>query len=102
VIEGELARTLSGNARPFAIRAEMMSLDGAGSATGNNRVGCEATVLDVQYHGASSRWQLRAPDGTVLAVMRPESGGTSEAYPVGSHVRVSWSPDHMVPLATAG
>ena len=32
VIEGELARTLSGSARPFAIRAEMMSLDGTAAA----------------------------------------------------------------------
>jgi putative spermidine/putrescine transport system ATP-binding protein len=101
VIEGELARTLSGSARPFAIRAEMMSLDGAATA-GSGRVSCEAVVLDVQYHGASSRWQLRAPDGTVLAVMRPEgSAAASDAHPIGSRVHVSWSPSHMVPLAEA-
>jgi putative spermidine/putrescine transport system ATP-binding protein len=100
VIEGELARTLSGKARPFAIRPEMMSLDGADAA--GKRVSCEATVIDVHYHGASSRWQLRAVDGTVLAVMRPESGVASDAYPIGSRVHVSWSPGHMVPLTEAG
>jgi putative spermidine/putrescine transport system ATP-binding protein len=98
VIEGELARSLSGNARPFAIRAEMMSLDGAGAA-GSERVSCEATVIDVQYHGASSRWQLRTADGTVLAVMRPESGAGADPYPVGNKVHVSWARAHMVPLA---
>jgi putative spermidine/putrescine transport system ATP-binding protein len=100
VIEGELARTLSGNARAFAIRPEMMSLDGG--AAGNGRASCEATVIDIQYHGSSSRWQLRAPDGTVLAVMRPETGAASDGHPVGSRVRVSWSPEHMVPLAETG
>ncbi|HSD74234.1 MAG TPA: ABC transporter ATP-binding protein [Steroidobacteraceae bacterium] len=98
VIEGELARRLSGNARPFAIRAEMMSLDGTQGAPGNERVGCEATVIDVHYHGASSRWQLRTADGTVLAVMRPESGVGDQPYPVGSKVNVSWSRVHMVML----
>ena len=100
VIEGELARTLNGSARAFAIRPEMMSLDGA--AAGNGRVSCEANVIDIQYHGSSSRWQLRAPDGTVLAVMRPETGAPSDGHPVGSRVRVSWSPEHMVPLAETG
>ena len=99
VIEGELARMLTGNPRPFAIRAEMMSLDGTGPASGKDRVSCEATVIDVQYHGASSRWQLRTGDGTVLAVVRPESGAASHAYPVGAKVHVSWSPAHLVPLA---
>ncbi len=97
VIEGELARRLSGNTRPFAIRAEMMSLDEGANAS-NERVACEATVIDVQYHGASSRWQLRTADGTLLAVMKPESGGASQPYPVGARVHVSWSPAHVVPL----
>ena len=97
VIEGELARRLSGNTRPFAIRAETMSIDDGASAS-NERVTCEATVIDVQYHGASSRWQLRTADGTLLAVMKPESGGASQSYPVGARVHVSWSPAHMVPL----
>jgi putative spermidine/putrescine transport system ATP-binding protein len=98
VIEGELARSLSGSARPFAIRAEMMAFDGARSSPGDGRVSCEATVIDVQYHGASSRWQLRTADGTVLAVMRPESGAGNDLYPVGSKVHVSWSRAHMVLL----
>jgi hypothetical protein len=65
-------------------------------------VGCEATVIDVQYHGASSRWQLRTADGTVLAVMRPESGAGTDPYPVDSKVHVSWSRAHMVTLESPG
>ncbi len=98
VIEGELARSLSGNPRPFAIRAEMMSFDDSGAASADGRISCEATVIDVQYHGASSRWQLRTEDGTVLAVVRPESGSATHSHSIGSKVQVSWSAAHMVPL----
>ena len=67
------ARRLSGAARAFAIRAETMALDAAGNTPRDGTVGCAATVIDVQYHGASSRWQLRTEDGSTLAVVRPES-----------------------------
>ncbi len=98
VIEGELARSLSGNPRPFAIRAEMMSFDGSMPASVDGRISCEATVIDVQYHGSSSRWQLRTEDGTVLAVVRPESGSATHSRSIGSSVQVSWSAAQMVTL----
>jgi hypothetical protein len=34
--------------------------------------------------------------------MRPETGAASDGHPVGSRVRVSWSAEHMVPLAETG
>ena len=98
VIEGDLARRLSGTPRPFAIRAEMMSLDGSNANQGDGQVGCEVTVIDVQYHGASSRWQVRTDDGTVLAVVRPESGSVAGNYTIGGRVRLSWPRGQMVPL----
>ena len=73
VVEGELAHRLSGAARAFAIRAETMALDGTGNTARDGVVSCAATVIDVQYHGASSRWQVRTDDGSILAVVRPES-----------------------------
>jgi putative spermidine/putrescine transport system ATP-binding protein len=98
VIEGDLARRLTGAPRPFAIRAEMMSLDGSAAPSGDGQVGCEATVIDVQYHGASSRWQVRTDDGTVLAVVRAESGSAAGTYAIGGKVRVAWPAVQMVPL----
>src|SRR5262245_38567416 len=95
VVEGELAQRLNGAARAFAIRAEAMALDGAAR---DGAVGCAATVIDVQYHGASSRWQVRTEDGSVLAVVRPESGSGSTQYEIGSKVFVSWPASQMVPL----
>jgi putative spermidine/putrescine transport system ATP-binding protein len=98
VIEGDLARRLTGAPRPFAIRAEMMSLDGSAAPSGDGQVGCEATVIDVQYHGASSRWQVCTDDGTVLAVVRAESGSAAGTYAIGGKVRVAWPAVQMVPL----
>lgn len=98
VIEGELARRLNGSSRPFAIRSEMIFFSGSAASTADGRVSCDATVVDVQYHGASSRWQLRTDDGTVLAVVRPETGLPSHSYAIGSKVRVNWSAAHMVEL----
>ena len=53
-------------------------------------------VIDVQYHGASSRWQVRTDDGSILAVVRPESGSSPVNYTIGSKVLVSWPASQMV------
>jgi putative spermidine/putrescine transport system ATP-binding protein len=98
VIEGDLAHRLSGAARAFAIRAESMALDGTGNTAGDGVVSCAATVIDVQYHGASSRWQVRTDDGSILAVVRPESGSSPVNYTIGSKVLVSWTAGQMVAL----
>jgi len=98
VIDGALAQRLAGAARAFAIRAEAMTLDGSGASSRDGVVGCPATVIDVQYHGASSRWQVRTEDGSVLAVVRPESGAATSNYAIGSQVHVSWPASQMVPL----
>jgi putative spermidine/putrescine transport system ATP-binding protein len=98
VIEGELAQLLAGGRGAFAIRAEAMMLDGGTPASRDGMVGCPATVIDVQYHGASSRWQLRTDDGSVLAVVRPEAGSAPGHYAIGSRVHVSWPTSQMVTL----
>jgi putative spermidine/putrescine transport system ATP-binding protein len=97
VIEGDLARRLTGDARPFAIRPEMMSFQPA-AGTADGAISCDATVLDVQYHGATSRWQVRTEDGGVLAVVRSEPGVAGDAHAIGSKVRVLWPRDQMVML----
>ena len=97
VVEGVLAQRLTGAEGAFAIRAEAMTLDG-GASLREGTVGCPATVIDVQYHGSSSRWQVRTDDGAILAVMRPESGSASGNYAIGSQVHVTWPTGQMVPL----
>jgi len=98
VIEHELARRLTGFARTFAIRPEMMSFYSTTSTVTDGVISCAATVIDVQYHGATSRWQVRTEDGSVLAVVRPEPGVRGDSYAVGNKVRIVWPRDQMVML----
>jgi putative spermidine/putrescine transport system ATP-binding protein len=98
VIEGELARRLTGDVRPFAIRPEMMSFLSPAHGIADGVISCDATVIDVQYHGATSRWQVRTEDGSVLAVVRPEPGIAGESHAIGSTIRVGWPRDQMVML----
>jgi len=98
VIEGEFARLLTGEARAFALRAEAITLMATASAAPSGSLSCEGTVLDLQYHGVSSRWQIRTDTGDTLAVVRPESAGAAP-FEVGARVRAVWARDSLVPLA---
>ncbi len=99
VIEGELARRLTGDTHSFAIRPELMSFLSATSVLADGMISCEGTVIDVLYHGATSRWQVRTEDGSVLALARPELGAQSDSPAVGGKVRIVWPREQMVMLA---
>jgi putative spermidine/putrescine transport system ATP-binding protein len=98
VIEGAFAERVTGVARPFALRAEAISLVDEQAPVPSGFAGCEASILDIQYHGGSSRWQLRTDTGDRLAVVRPESGGGAQ-FAIGARVRAIWPRDSLVPLA---
>jgi putative spermidine/putrescine transport system ATP-binding protein len=55
------------------------------------------TVVDVQYHGATSRWQVEIEDGINFAAAPPDPEGVS--FGVGDAVRLAWSAADAVPLA---
>jgi putative spermidine/putrescine transport system ATP-binding protein len=97
VMEAALARTLMGEYRPFAIRAEDIQLLPADAAAQTDIVAVDAQIVDVQYHGANSRWQLRLPDATLVTATRPasEAGLPQE---VGARVRLAWRRSAAVPL----
>jgi putative spermidine/putrescine transport system ATP-binding protein len=99
VITRELAATLLGERCEFAVRAEEILLLPAGAAVPDDHVGLDAQIIDVQFHGASSRWQLRLPDGSQLAATRPAAeAGLPQA--AGSPVRLAWRRSASVPLGT--
>ena len=99
VIAGAFAQRVTGAAGPFALRAEAISLIGPGETARAGSASCDATILDIQYHGASSRWQVRSDDGDQLAVLRPENPGAAPPFAIGARVRAVWHPDSLVPLA---
>jgi TOBE domain len=51
----------------------------------------------VQYHGATSRWQLRMADGTLLCATRGADAPPLSQTP-GGRVRLAWKRDDIVLL----
>jgi putative spermidine/putrescine transport system ATP-binding protein len=100
VVGREAALALAGKAQPFAIRPELIELRAAGEPVPDGAMHCSGEVLDVLYHGATSRWHVRIDEATTLVVARTESALAPEAGTIapGQRVRLTWRPEHTVPL----
>ena len=98
VVGREAAQILTGSDRAFAIRPELIDLLASGEAAADGDVQCAGEVVDVLYHGASSRLRVKVDERTTLAVARSESGGGVQGLTAGARVRLAWRPDHAVPL----
>jgi len=98
VAEGEVARQLSGAAQAFAVRTESVQLLAPGDTLPAGFVCAEGTVLDVQFHGATSRWQVKLDVGDVFSATR--NAGESSRVPAaaGERVRLAWPHESMVML----
>ncbi|NMO20285.1 ABC transporter ATP-binding protein [Pyxidicoccus fallax] len=100
VVSGELARRLTGSERPFSVRPEHMRF--AMSAEGN-RVSVEGRLVEVQYHGASSRYEVRVEGNQVLTLSMLNGEADEASLPRrGDTVRVAWAPEAMVQLESGG
>lgn len=98
VATGSLAQTLSGAAKPFAVRAEHIQVLAVDEHVPDDFMHCQGTVLDVQYHGALNRWQVGLDNGEVFSATRADVPGT-QLKTVGSRVQLVWSRADAVPLA---
>jgi putative spermidine/putrescine transport system ATP-binding protein len=95
VVSGELARQLSGAERPFAVRPEHIRFT---REVGSERVGLDGKLVDVQYHGATSRYTVEVAGGLLLAVSLPNGEEAATAPALGEAVRLAWSRQAMVEL----
>jgi putative spermidine/putrescine transport system ATP-binding protein len=94
VLEGELARRLVGAERPVSIRPEHIRL----GAPASGQVGVTGRLIDVQYHGPVSRYEVEV-DGTMLSVSVPNDEGAEPAGPrPGEVVQLAWARSAMVDL----
>ena len=96
VIEGELAQRLTGAAQPFAVRAEKVRLRQVTDAVPAASMHCTGTVMDVQYHGATTRCQVRLDSGELISAASTDADVA--IFPSGSLVMVEWSRDAAVAL----
>ncbi|MCO6059267.1 ABC transporter ATP-binding protein [Pseudomonas sp. MOB-449] len=96
VLHGDLAQRLTGSATAFSLRPEHVRF---GSAA-NGELQVNGTVHDVQYLGASSRYELNLDGGGRLAVSLPNGEQPDSARPQpGQQVQACWARSAMVALS---
>jgi putative spermidine/putrescine transport system ATP-binding protein len=95
VVEGALARRLTGAERPFSVRPEHIRF--TGSAEGS-QVSVEGRLVDVQYQGAISRYEVEVEGGQRLTVSLPNGEEEASRPRAGEAVRLAWSHQAMVAL----
>jgi putative spermidine/putrescine transport system ATP-binding protein len=98
VFDGDLALKLSGVAGSFAVRSEVVRVLSLDEQLPALSMTAEATVLDVQYHGATSRWQLKLDSGEIIAAARPASESLGSSMNPGQRIRLAWPRESVVRL----
>lgn len=102
VLRGELAQTLTGSTRPFSIRPEHIALNSAPGPS-DEQIHIAGKLVDIQYHGASSRFEVEVAAGQHLAVSVRNGDEEDHSLPnIGSEVRIAWPRSAMVFLEERG
>ena len=87
-----LSKSMAVELGPENIRVNQQIAEGV-SVTG--------IVRDVQFHGATSRVEIRTEDGLELAAVLSNSLLDNASLPIpGVQVTLAWPAEAMVPLAT--
>jgi len=97
VIDSTLATKLLGEPRAFALRAEDINVSPIGATLPSNSMTLDAELIDVQYHGATSRWQVRLDGGSLLTATRGSDEPALSQAP-GSRIQLAWQRDDIVLL----
>ncbi len=95
VLTGAAARDLARSDRPVAIRPELVRLGRALAG----ELGTRGTIGELQFHGASSRLEVRAGEARLLVTVPSTETGT---LAIGQEVELAWPPSAMVELAADG
>jgi putative spermidine/putrescine transport system ATP-binding protein len=93
VLTGEVARRIAGSERPVAIRPEQIAF----GAPGPGQRGVAGRVVEVQFHGPTSRFEIDA-DGVRFAVTLANRDAAAGRPGVGDAVELAWPPEAMVEL----
>jgi putative spermidine/putrescine transport system ATP-binding protein len=94
IIDPATAERLLGRRQAFSLRPERITLGAEAEVT------AEGTVVEIQYHGASTRLDVALDGGPVLIVERTNDG-TGQRPARGSRVRLGWPASAMQPLREA-
>ena len=98
VVPANLAARLTNRAQAFAIRPELIEVLPIDAPPPPGQVVCDGLLVDVLYHGASSRWHVRIDDSTMIVASQAETAAAAALPAPGSRVRLAWSAASIVPL----
>ena len=99
VLKGELATRINGSPQPISIRPEHTRL-GNGEALGSDEVEISGLLHDIQYQGASTRFEIQLENGQNFCVSQANNQWQLGDAPVqpGQRVSARWARGAMVGL----
>jgi len=93
VLTGEAARQIARSEKAVSIRPEQIAF----GAPGPGQLGVAGRVIDVQFHGPTSRFEIEAA-GARLAVTAANRDSEAGRPAPGDEVQLAWSPEAMIEL----
>ncbi len=98
VFDGDLAGTLIGHAQAFAVRPERIRP--ASQLASDDVVRVPGKLLDIQYLGAVSRYEVEVFGQKVVSMVLPNEHGDAEPQAtIGAAITLAWPRQAMLPLA---
>ncbi|MBD9504012.1 ABC transporter ATP-binding protein [Pseudomonas sp. BGr12] len=94
VLRGDLGQRLLGESRPYSLRPEHVRFGHAGEG----ELEVSGTLFDVQYMGASSRYEIELENGVRLVAALPNGEREEQRPKPGDAVTACWARSALVPL----
>jgi putative spermidine/putrescine transport system ATP-binding protein len=100
VLDGELARTITGSPEQVTVRPEKIRIEAAGTAPAGDECAAEGVIAEVVYLGVVTRYVVALDGGTTLAVVEQNLATSSmEALAAkGRRVTLVWGRQFNRPL----
>jgi len=100
VLEGEVARSITGEAGTFTVRPEKIRMEDRGATASDGECAADGTVEDVVYLGVVTRYIVRLEAGPRLVVVQQNLATSSmEALAAkGREVTLVWHRQHNRPI----
>jgi putative spermidine/putrescine transport system ATP-binding protein len=97
LIDGEMAKRITGSAARFSIRPEKIHMLPGGGQVGEDMFAADGRVRDVVYLGLFTRYLVELPGGGDLVVVEQNLKSTSmDVMQLRGHeVRLSWKKEHV-------
>ena len=97
LVNGEVARRITGSDRMFSIRPEKIQLDATNGSVGKDMLSVDGVIRDVVYLGLFTRYLVEIEGGADLVVVEQNLKTTSMDVLAakGQKVRLHWHKDHI-------